>query len=229
MKNLNSLEKKLGIKFKNKKLLQQALIHRSYLNEHPECQLEHNERLEFLGDAILEFITTEYLYQNFKNPEGELTSWRASLVNTDSLSKLAQTIKLNRYLYLSRGESQSLGKARKIILANTVESLIGAIYLDQGIKIAKKFIEKNILSQLPEILEKKLYKDPKSKFQEIVQAKFKITPVYKVLHEEGPAHQKKFTVGLFINEKLIAKGAGTSKFEAEVRAAKKGLTVLDKS
>ena len=226
MKNFSILEKKLGIKFKNKNLLKQALIHRSYLNEHPEEKLEHNERLEFLGDAVLELIVSEYLYQNYQNPEGELTAWRASLVNANNLSNLAKNLGINDFLFLSKGEAKSTGKAREIILANTFEALIGAIYLDQGLKQAKNFIKKHLIKQLPEIIEKELYKDPKSKFQEIAQGKFKITPTYKVLKEEGPAHEKKFTVGLFLNEKFIAKGEGSSKFEAEVEAAKKGLTVI---
>jgi len=226
MKNFSILEKKLGIKFKNKNLLKQALIHRSYLNEHPEEKLEHNERLEFLGDAVLELIVSVYLYQNYQNPEGELTAWRASLVNANNLSNLAKNLGINDFLFLSKGEAKSTGKAREIILANTFEALIGAIYLDQGLKQAKNFIKKHLIKQLPEIIEKELYKDPKSKFQEIAQGKFKITPTYKVLKEEGPAHEKKFTVGLFLNEKFIAKGEGSSKFEAEVEAAKKGLTVI---
>lgn len=225
-KNLSSLEKKLGLRFKNKNLLKQALIHRSYLNEHPEEKLDHNERLEFLGDAVLELVVSEYLYQNYTNPEGELTSWRASLVNTDSLSDLSKKLGINDFLFLSKGESKSTGKARNVILANTFEALIGAIYLDRGFKTAKKFILKKLIIKLPEIIQKELYKDPKSKFQEIAQAKFKITPTYKVLKEEGPAHEKKFTVGLYLGEKLISQGEGMSKFEAEMEAAKKGLSII---
>ena len=223
MKLLQSLEKQLRLKFKNLKLLKQALTHRSYLNEHPKEKIEHNERLEFLGDAVLELTVTEYLYQNFNNPEGDLTSWRASLVNTDTLSILAKNLGLNNFLFLSRGEAQSVGKARDVILADAFEALIGAIYLDQGVKKTKEFINKNLLVKLPKIIEEKLYKDPKSHFQEIAQAQFKITPTYKVLKEEGPAHQKTFTVGLFLGDKLISRGQGSSKFEAEVAAAKKGL------
>jgi len=223
MKLLQSLEKQLRLKFKNLKLLKQALTHRSYLNEHPKEKIEHNERLEFLGDAVLELTVTEYLYQNFNNPEGDLTSWRASLVNTNTLSVLAKNLGLNNFLFLSRGEAQSVGKARDVILADAFEALIGAIYLDQGVKKTKEFINKNLLVKLPKIIEEKLYKDPKSHFQEIAQAQFKITPTYKVLKEEGPAHQKTFTVGLFLGDKLISRGQGSSKFEAEVAAAKKGL------
>ncbi len=223
MKLLQSLEKQLRLKFKSLKLLKQALTHRSYLNEHPKEKIEHNERLEFLGDAVLELTVTEYLYQNFNNPEGDLTSWRASLVNTNTLSVLAKNLGLNNFLFLSRGEAQSVGKARDVILADAFEALIGAIYLDQGVKKTKEFINKNLLVKLPKIIEEKLYKDPKSHFQEIAQAQFKITPTYKVLKEEGPAHQKTFTVGLFLGDKLISRGQGSSKFEAEVAAAKKGL------
>lgn len=223
MGNLKDLEKKLGIRFRSKVLFKQAFIHRSYINEHPKEKLDHNERLEFLGDAVLELVVSENLFQNYSNPEGELTSWRASLVNADSLSNLAEELGINNYLFLSKGESQSTGKARKIILANAFEALIGAIYLDRGIKEVKKFITKNLLKKLPEIIEKELYKDSKSKFQEIAQANFKITPTYKVLREEGPAHEKKFTVGLFLGEKLVAQGEGTSKFEAEMKAAERAL------
>jgi ribonuclease III len=223
MTNLNILENRLKIKFKNIKILRQALTHRSYVNEHPKEKIDHNERLEFLGDAVLELIVTEYLYHKFDNPEGELTSWRASLVNTDSLSALAQELDLNSFLFLSRGETKSTGKARSVILADVFEALIGAIYIDQGVKKAKDFITKNLLVKLPKIIKDRLYKDPKSEFQEISQAKLKITPSYKVLKETGLAHEKKFTVGLFLGDKLISKGQGTSKFEAEVDAAKNGL------
>lgn len=226
MKNqkLKNLEKKLGFNFKNKNLLFEALIHRSYLNEHPELKLPHNERLEFLGDAIIEFIVTEYLHQNYSEPEGVLTSWRASLVNMNILSKIAKEISLDKYLYLSRGELiSSSEKARMTILANALEALIGAIYLDQGMKKAKKFVKGKIISKLPLILKYRLYQDPKSRFQELSQADFKITPTYKVLKEEGPDHAKEFTVGAFLKEKLIAKGKGRSKQEAEIRAAKSAL------
>lgn len=223
MISLKELEKKIKIKFKNVKLLQQALTHRSYINEHPQEKLAQNERLEFLGDAVLELIVTEYLYKTFDSPEGDLTSLRASLVNTESLSLLAQELSLNDYLFLSKGETKSTGKARNVILADAFEALIGAIYLDQGVKKTKEFIAQRLLIKLPKIIEQQLYKDPKSQFQEIAQAKLKITPNYQVLKEEGLAHAKKFTVGLFLNDKLISRGEGSSKFEAEVEAAKKGL------
>jgi ribonuclease-3 len=227
MKNLSILENKLKIKFKNKNLLKQALIHRSYLNEHPEEKLKDNERLEFLGDALLEMIVSEYLFKKFKEEkEEELTLYRASLINTENLSNLAFKLGLNDFLYLSKGEEKSFGKGRKVILANTFEALIAAIYLDQGFKKTKEFIIKNLLKNIPKKIEKDLYKDPKTKIQEIAQAKYKITPTYKILKEEGPPHNKKFTVGLFLNDKLISEGEGSSKYEAELEAALKGLTKI---
>ncbi len=219
MKKLSELEKILGTKFKNKNLLKQALIHRSYLNEHPDFSSANNERLEFLGDAVLELIITKFLYENFKQSEGKLTSFRSSLVNTKSLAKL----KINQYLYLSKGEAKSKGRAREVILANTFEALIGAIYLDQEFNQAEKFIHQHLLPRLDIVLKHQLYEDPKSKFQEIAQDKLKITPTYKTIKESGPDHAKKFTVGAFLKKKLIATGAGKSKQEAEVKAAQKAL------
>jgi ribonuclease III len=226
--NLSLLEKKLGLKFKNQDLLKQSLVHRSYLNEHPGFHLNHNERLEFLGDAVLELITTKFLYQNFDNPEGELTSFRASLVNTKNLSKIAQKINLSPYVYLSKGEKKSKGKAKEAILANAFEALIGAIYLDQGFKIAENFIQKNLLPQLEKIIKEKSYQDPKSKFQEITQEKFKITPVYRLIKDSGPDHSKIFTVGVFLNNELIAQDKGRSKHEAELKTARRALLKIKK-
>lgn len=224
MKDISKLEKRLGIKFKNKDLLTQSLVHRSYLNEHPNFLPSHNERLEFLGDAVLEIVVTEYLYQNYPDPEGELTNWRASLVNAKILSQLAVEIGLNGYILLSKGESKdSQSKARQYILADAFEALIGAIYLDQGVKIVKKFITTNLLSKLAHILENKLYLDPKTKFQEIAQEKLSITPSYRVLEEWGPAHAKHFKMGIYLGKELIAEGEGTSKREAEIKAAEKAL------
>lgn len=223
MENLSLLEKKLNIKFKDKNLLKQAFVHRSYLNEHPDFPLGHNERLEFLGDAVLELVTTKFLYNNFNNPEGELTSFRSSLVNTKNLAKTAKQLKINRYLYLSKGENKSNGRSREVILANTFEALVGAIYLDQGLVQVEKFIHQHLLPYLEVILKNKLYKDPKSKFQEIVQEKLKITPAYKIIQESGPDHAKKFKVGVFLKEKMIALGIGKSKQEAELKAAEKAL------
>ncbi|MFZ5364675.1 MAG: ribonuclease III [Patescibacteria group bacterium] len=222
-KDFKQLEKKLNLKFNNLDLLKQSVVHRSYLNEHPRFELDHNERLEFLGDAVLELIVTEYLYINYENPEGELTNWRASLVNSKMLSKLASQIGIESYLYLSRGETKDVGKARQYILANAFEALIGSIYLDQGWDSAKDFINRILLPELPHILKHKLYLDPKSKFQEAAQEKEGVTPTYKVLKESGPDHAKVFEVGVFIGSEKIAKGKGSSKQEAQEEAAIKGL------
>ena len=224
MKELSTLEDILGVKFLNPDLLKQALVHRSYLNENPGFALAHNERLEFLGDAVLELVVTEYLYLNYPNPEGELTNWRAALVNARTLADIAQNLNLGEYLYLSRGEAKgSSGKARQYILANALESLIGAIYLDLGMDAAKEFITKNILSRLSNVLTNHLYLDPKSKFQEIAQEKVGVTPHYLVLDEAGPDHAKIFRVGLYLGDEMVAEGQGSSKQEAQVDAAEKAL------
>lgn len=225
--NLKGLERNLKVHFKNQDLLKKALVHRSYLNEHPEFSDEHNERLEFLGDSILEFLVSEYLYKNFKKPEGEMTNLRAALVNSEALAKIARTLEIEDYLFLSRGEAKDTGRARMSILANALEAIIGAIYLDQGIKGARFFVKRNILSFLPNILEKRIIKDPKSRFQEIAQEKYEITPDYKVLKEWGPEHRREFLVGVYLDEKLVAKGQGFSKQEAEEEAAKKALQALN--
>ncbi len=223
--DLSSLEKELGFKFKNIDYLTQAMVHRSYLNEHPGFHLGHNERLEFLGDAVLEIIVTEFLYHNYPDtPEGDLTNWRASLVNSKMLASVSRELDLEKYIFLSRGEAKDTNsKARQYILANAVEALIGAIYLDQGIEEAKRFVEKHMLSKLDDILSKKLFLDPKSRFQEKAQEIYKITPHYKVLKESGPDHNKTFEVGLYLKEKLITTGKGSSKQEAQVDAASKGI------
>jgi ribonuclease-3 len=225
MSNLAKLEGAIGVTFLNKDLLQQALTHRSYLNEHPEFKFGHNERLEFLGDAVLEIVVTEYLFVNFANtPEGDLTNWRASLVNAKMLYLVASNLGVENYLLLSKGESKDKNtKARQYILANSIEAIIGAIYLDQGIEVAKGFIIKNIVAQLDDILKNQLYLDPKSKFQELAQEKEGITPIYKTIKEEGPDHEKSFTVGLYLGEELISEGNGLSKQEAQVNAAEAGL------
>ncbi len=225
MKDFSKLETIIGIKFKNINLLKQAVVHRSYINEHPNFKLGHNERLEFLGDAVLEIIVTEYLYHHYPNmAEGDLTSIRASLVNSKMLHQVARKINLEDFLFLSKGEAKDKNsKARQYIVANAVEALIGAIYLDQGIKAAKKFVHKFILCEADYIVSNQLYLDPKSTFQEKAQEKFKITPHYRVLKETGPDHAKVFEVGLYINDELVARGVGTSKQEAQVEAARKGL------
>ncbi|MCD6284108.1 ribonuclease III [bacterium] len=223
MNQLSKLEQKLGIKFNNKDLLKQALVHRSYINENPDFYLGNNERLEFLGDAVLELAVTEYLYRNYPNPEGELTSWRAALVNSKMLAKIARRLGINKYLFLSKGEEKDTPRAKECILANAFEAIIGAIYLDKGYKKAKEFVDKNIIKELPEILEKQLYKDPKSRFQEEAQDRVGITPTYEVLEEWGPDHRKHFIVGVFLENDLIAKGEGDSKREAQEDAAKNAL------
>ncbi|MFH1233910.1 MAG: ribonuclease III [Patescibacteria group bacterium] len=225
MKNLSAFEEQIKIKFKNEDLLRQAVVHRSYLNEHPDFGLNHNERLEFLGDAVLEIVVTENLFNNFPNtPEGDLTNWRASLVNSKMLAEVAQELDIEKYLYLSRGESKDKNsKARQYILANALEALIGAIYLDQGIAPAKRFIKKIILSKLDNILSNRLYVDPKSSFQEKAQELIGITPHYKVLSESGPDHAKIFEIGLYLGEELISRSKGSSKQEAQVEAAIIGL------
>ena len=225
MKDFSKLEKALNTSFADKDLLKQAFIHRSYLNEHPDIGLEHNERLEFLGDAVLELAVTEYLYKNYSNPEGDLTSWRAALVNTKMLSKVADELGLNDYLLLSHGEARDTGRARQYILANTVEALIGAIYLEHGYEGARDFIEKHMIKELPAILKGKLYRDPKSSFQEEAQERAGITPTYEVIKESGPDHDKTFVVGVYLEKEKVAEGTGSSKQEAQEEAAQRALEV----
>lgn len=226
MKDFSLLEKKLNLKFQNKDFLIQAFVHRSYLNESPDFYLSHNERLEFLGDAVLELVVTERLYQNYPDKaEGELTNWRAALVNAKMLGIVSQDLGFNEFLLLSRGEEKELGKARQYILANTFESFIGSVYLDQGYRTCQEFIEKYLLVKLPEIIEKGLYKDVKSRLQEESQERVKLTPLYKVLEEWGPDHAKHFIVGVFLGEDLIAKGEGSSKQEGEEEAAREALKI----
>jgi len=221
--NLSSLEKKIKIEFNDKDLLKQALVHRSYLNENPEFNLKDNERLEYLGDAVLEMVVTEHLYEKYPNPEGDLTNWRASLVNSKMLAKVANHLKLDDDLFLSKGESKDTGRARQYITANALEALIGAIYLDKGYKESYKFIKREIIKELPLIIENKLYHDPKSLFQEKAQDKTGITPSYEVIKEWGPDHSKNFIVGVYLEKELIAKGQGISKQGAQEKAAEAGL------
>ena len=222
--NPATLEKIINVTFSNKDILTSALVHRSYLNEHTEFPLPHNERLEFLGDAVLELVVTEYLYLHYPNPEGELTNWRAALVNANMLAELAREINLESYLKLSRGEAKEANtKARQYILANAFEALIGAIYIDQGWDASKQFIKAQVLIKLPYILEHQLFLDPKSRFQEIAQEVTGITPTYKVLDEKGPDHARQFTIGLYLGDEYVASGEGTSKQEAQMAAAENGL------
>jgi len=224
MSNFRNFEKKIGIVFKDKNLLKQAFIHRSYINENPNVGLSHNERLEFLGDAVLEIIITEFLFNKYPDKtEGELTAYRAALVNTQSISSAAAELEMNEHLLLSKGEAKDTGKARQYILANTFEAVIGAIYLDQGYEASKKFIEDSLFHRVEEIVAHKLWQDNKSYFQEKAQEAVGVTPSYSVLEEVGPDHDKSFTVGVFLDEDLVAKGAGRSKQDAEQEAAKEGL------
>ena len=227
MADLQQLQKEINIQFKDKNLLQSSLTHRSYLNENRSWPLAHNERLEFLGDAVLELITTEYLYRNFPNPEGELTNLRSALVNYKMLAEIAASINLDKYIMLSKGESKDLGRARQVILANAIEALIGAIYLDQGFDVSREFVQRFVISQLATIVSGGKVLDPKSKFQELTQEKMGVTPHYRVLAEWGPDHNKQFEVGVFVQEKQISKGQGSSKQEAEISAAENGLTAWD--
>jgi ribonuclease-3 len=228
-KELTELEAQFDISFNNKDLLRQVFVHRSYLNENSGFDLEHNERLEFLGDAVLELVVTEYLYKNYPNPEGELTNWRSALVRGVMLAEIAGEMGMGDYLLLSRGEQKSGGKARQLILANTFEAFVGALYLDKGYAAADDFVARYLLIRLPDILENQLYMDPKSKLQELSQEKWSVTPVYKVIGESGPDHAKSFTVGVFIENKQLGVGSGTSKQNAEQSAASDALQGIAKA
>ncbi len=214
-------EESIGVTFKNKTLLAQAFTHRSYLNENPSAGLEHNERLEFLGDAVLELAVTDFLYRTYgDSPEGELTAYRAALVNANTMAEFANEIDMNDYLYLSRGEAKDTGKARLYILANAIEALIGAMYLDQGYAVTEKFIDRFLNKRAAEIVKKKLWRDSKSLVQEKAQEHVGVTPSYKVLKETGPDHDKHFTIGIYFGNEKIAEGKGHSKQEAEQDAAR---------
>ncbi|MFZ2154314.1 MAG: ribonuclease III [Candidatus Moraniibacteriota bacterium] len=214
---------KIGLKFNNAELLQEALTHRSYLNENKKYKINHNERLEFLGDAVLELVVTDYLFKNYNNPEGEMTSWRAALVNGEMLAKISAGLEVDQYVLMSRGESSDKGRARQYLLANALEAIIGAVYLDQGYAAAEKFILDNIIIKIDEVIANKLYLDPKSYFQEKSQEHFKETPSYRVIKEDGPDHNKNFTVGIYVGGELIAQGSGPSKQDAQREAAQEGL------
>lgn len=214
---------KIGLKFNNIELLQEALTHRSYLNENKKYKINHNERLEFLGDAVLELVVTDYLFKNYNNPEGEMTSWRAALVNGEMLAKISAGLEVDQYVLMSRGESSDKGRARQYLLANALEAIIGAVYLDQGYAVAEKFILDNIIIKIDEVIANKLYLDPKSYFQEKSQEHFKETPSYRVIKEDGPDHNKNFTVGIYVGGELIAQGSGPSKQDAQREAAQEGL------
>ena len=222
--NFSKFEEKIGIKFKDKNLLKQAFTHRSYLNENPSLALEQNERLEFLGDAILELAITEYMYKKYpQKTEGEMTALRAALVNSIMLSEVASELNIGDLMLLSKGETKSLGKARQYILANAFEALIGAVYLECGYKETFGFLEKTLFGKIEEVVEKKLWIDAKSLFQERAQEIESITPSYKVLSESGPDHEKVFIMGVFLGSDLVAEGKGASKQEAEQDAARNAL------
>src|SRR3989338_9119244 len=219
MKDFSELEKKIGVKFKNKTVLDQAFVHRSYLNEKDDKR--SNERLEFLGDAVLELVATDHLFKTFPDlHEGVLTSYRAAIVRGSNLAIVAKSLELGQYLYLSRGEESSGGREKHYILANTVEALVGALYLDCGFEASKKFIHEWVIITLENIIKEGLYLDAKTHFQEKAQEKLGLTPYYKVLKEEGPDHDKTFTVGAFIENEKVGEGGGPNKQEAEQEAAR---------
>lgn len=228
MIDFSQFEKKVNIIFNDKKLLEQAFIHRSYINENNGLKLGHNERLEFLGDAVLELVVTDYLYNKYPDKdEGELTAYRSSLVNAIIIGEVATNLGMNEYLLLSKGESKDVGKARSYILANTYEAYVGAVYLDQGYKVVEKFIADSLFDKIETIVANKLWRDSKSLVQEKSQEYLSVTPSYKVLHETGPDHDKHFTVGIFFGNELIAEGKGKSKQEAEQASAHKALEVKE--
>lgn len=221
---MKKLQEKIEIEFKNKSLLKQAFIHRSYLNENPDLKLSHNERMEFLGDAVLELAVSEYLYSNYrKKSEGVLTTWRAALVKGESLAQVAKDLELGQYLKLSKGEEKGGGREKKMILADTLEALIGALYLDQGFKAVRKLVNQFIIRYLEEIIKEGAEIDAKTYLQEKSQENLGVTPTYEVIKESGPDHAKEFKVGVYLNEKLIGTGKGPSKQKAQQAAAQAGL------
>lgn len=228
MVDLSAFEKITNIVFNDKKLLEQAFIHRSYINESTGSKLSHNERLEFLGDAVLELIVTDYLYNKYPDrDEGELTAYRSALVNAVIIGEVAQAIGMNDYLLLSKGEAKDAGRARSYILANTYEAYVGAVYIDQGYDVARDFIARTLFGKIDTIVAKKLWRDAKSLVQEKSQEYLNMTPVYKVISEAGPDHDKHFTIGVFFGEEQIATGKGKSKQEAEQAAARSALEIKD--
>lgn len=223
-KDFAEFQKNANLVFKDTSLLRQAFIHRSYINENKQSGLSHNERLEFLGDAVLELVITDYLYKKYtEKAEGELTAYRSALVNADTCAGIAIDLNMGEYLLLSKGESKDVGRARQYILANALEALIGAIYLDQGYDSAKNFIEQNFTPKIEDIISAKSFIDSKSLFQEKAQEFDGVTPSYKTIKEAGPDHEKKFTVGVYVGKDLMATGEGESKQEAEQNAAKEAL------
>jgi ribonuclease-3 len=227
MADIFEAEKKLNLTFANKALLQRALTHRSYLNENPDYPLEDNERLEFLGDAVLDFVTGEYLYHRFPEmPEGRLTNLRSALVRTETLAHFASNLNLGDYLFLGRGEEESGGRRRPAILCDAFEALIGALYLDSGLEMARQFVYQVIDPALQEILASDIDKDAKSRLQEVAQSHYQLTPTYRTVKEQGPDHAKEFTVEALIGDKIYGRGTGFSKQNAAQAAAQQALQVL---
>ena len=223
---LIQFQHQIGVTFADQSLIERAFIHRSYLNEHPKLGLEHNERLEFLGDAVLELVVTDYLYRTFPNPEGDLTNWRSALVKTESLAAVAEVLKISEYFKLSRGEAKGNARSHALISANAVEAIIGAIYLDQGYEAANRFITDHVISRLKDILATGAWMDPKSKFQELSQDQYGLTPSYRVQSESGPDHDKVFTIGVYVGDQLFGTGNGSSKQAAQQVAAQAALMKL---
>jgi ribonuclease-3 len=224
--NLSKLELILEVTFKDKAVLLSAITHRSYLNEHREATWDHNERLEFLGDAVLELAVTAFLFKKYpEKPEGELTAVRAALVNTVSLAKASEKLGVNDHLLMSKGEAKDMGRARQYILANVFEACIGAIYVDRGYDIAADFIARKLFPMTDEIVSKRLWQDGKSRFQELAQEHSSVTPRYETLSQEGPDHDRTFTVGVYLKNELIAEGTGAAKQEAEQQAAEQAIEV----
>jgi ribonuclease-3 len=222
--HLALLEERIGYRFKDRSLLRTAVTHRSYLNEHPDWPLGHNERLEFLGDAVLELAVTEDLYAQYPDqPEGEMTNWRAALVNAVMLAAITEEFDLNTHILLSRGEARDTGRARQVILANAIEALIGAIYLDGGYEPAKTFIKRFILTRLQDVISRKLYRDAKSLLQEEAQERISVTPTYRVMEEWGPDHARQFKIGVYLGKELAGEGQGQSKQDAQQAAAEDAL------
>lgn len=223
--DLAQLEEILGATFADALVLKSAITHRSYLNEHREATWDHNERLEFLGDAVLELVVTDFLYKKYpEKPEGELTAVRAALVNTVSLADASEKMGVGQFLLMSKGEAKDTGRARQYILANTFEACVGALFVDQGYDSAQKFIAAHLFPKTEDIVERRLWQDPKSRFQELAQERANVTPTYETLGQEGPDHDRVFTVGVFLRQEKVAQGQGRSKQEAEQQAAEAAVT-----
>lgn len=228
MTDFSLFENRIGVSFKDKELLEVAFTHRSYVNEHKTGKREHNERLEFLGDAVLELITTDFLYRRYPDKaEGDMTSYRAGLVNASTLATIATGLGMNEFMLLSKGEARDTGRARQYILANAFEALVGAMYLDQGYDVVRDFIDAHLLPLTDDIVNNHLWRDAKSRFQELAQEHDGVTPTYRTMSEVGPDHDKLFTIGVFVGENKVAEGTGRSKQEAEQSAAQAGLDARD--